>query len=325
MAGITDIIGGKWPPVASLASSAFSFVEKKWRSIFIPLFIALYSWVLVGICYKLALTFLVLPPLETMRGAKGLVQPAGGSSTALIYRAIYERNLFGSAETVLLAESPAAKAAPSARPVEAAPPPATLSLELKGTVAGDRLTAFAAIREKGKPADVLYKTGDTVGGATLKEIKRGEVVVEFGGELITLRMASSPLVPILEAPGRGAISTTASHPTPPAAGREERISITRSEVASQLSDMGGLLTQAQIRPFFQAGVPHGFMLSQIRPGSIYEKMTLREGDVIQEVNNRRLKGAEDMIEFYNLLKGASAVSLTVLRGGRMETLNYDLR
>ncbi len=323
MPGINEIIWWKRPEIFSWGSSAFSQLKKKWRSIFIPLIIALYTWVLAGIFYKLALTLLVLPHLETTPRARSVAQPSG-SGTALIYRAIYERNLFGSAETVIQTVTPPVAAEPAGRPAETKPPP-VLSLELKGTVAGDRLTAFAAIRERGKPSDVLYRIGDTVGGATLKEIKRGEVLVEFGGEMITLRLASSPLAPVLPTPGGGAASTPPQPPAAPASGTGERVTITRAEVATQLSDMGGLLTQAQIRPFFQAGAPNGFMLSQIRPGSIYEKMTLRDGDIIQEANDRRLRGAEDMVEFYNLLKGAPSVSLKVMRGGRVETLNYDLR
>lgn len=323
MAGITEIISGKWPAVVSWLGNAFSQGEKRWRPLFILLMMALFAWMSVGIFYKVALSLLVLPPLSTVHRVKGAAAPAGGGATSLIYRAIYERNLFGSTEQVWQTESPPAQTGQSARPAEAAAAAAAISLELKGTVAGDRFTAFAAIRERGKPADVLYKIGDTVGGATIKEIRRGEVLLESGGDLITIRMVAAPLVPLAPERGGGAASTSPPVASPPGAGG--RITVTRAEVASQLSDMGGLLTQAQIRPFFSAGVPDGFMLSQIRPGSIYEKMTLREGDIIQEVNNRRLKGAEDMIEFYNLLKGAPAVSLRVLREGRAETLNYDLR
>lgn len=309
-------------------------LARRGRPLLILLVVSLFCWLSVGIFYKLMLSMLVMPDIKLSRQKEWTNTTSGDGATSPAWRAITERNLFGSTEVVIPAEAPPPQTAKIPAAVEAPPPPPpTALLELKGTVAGDDTTAFAAIMERGKPRDALYKVGDIIAGATIKSIGRQTVELEAGDKIYTLKMAAAPLAPLPQAPGRDTAAfrpagPSASPSAPPAASGpsgETRVSISRAEVASQLSDMGGLLTQAQIRPFFRGGSPDGFLISQIRPGSIYERMTIREGDIIQEVNNRRLRGADDMIEFYNLLKGAPTISLKILRDGRLETINYEMR
>jgi general secretion pathway protein C len=101
--------------------------------------------------------------------------------------------------------------------------------------------------------------------------------------------------------------------------------VSRSEIDAGLQDMGSLLRQAQIRPYFKAGVPDGFLVSSIRSGSIYRKMGIIDGDIIQQVNNKPMKTADDMTGLLNVLKSGSDLSLTIQRGGKQETLNYQFR
>ncbi|PIP06712.1 MAG: hypothetical protein COX51_08150, partial [Syntrophobacteraceae bacterium CG23_combo_of_CG06-09_8_20_14_all_50_8] len=75
-----------------------------------------------------------------------------------------------------------------------------------------------------------------------------------------------------------------------------------NDVSASLKDMGAMLSQAQVRPYYSAGVPDGFMVANIKPGSIYEKMGLSEGDIIQGADDRRLITADDMMALYNSMK-----------------------
>ena len=86
--------------------------------------------------------------------------------------------------------------------------------------------------------------------------------------------------------------------------------------------MGSLLRQAQIRPYFEGGVPDGFLISNIRSGSLYQKMGAVDGDIIQEVNNRKIRTADDVMGLLNTVKAGSNMSMTIKRRGVQETLNY---
>jgi len=69
----------------------------------------------------------------------------------------------------------------------------------------------------------------------------------------------------------------------------------------------------------------GFLVRQIQPGSLYEKLGLRPGDVIRNVNGQALTSMEDVMRLYQQFGSAQRVLVEVQRQGRNETLYYDMR
>jgi len=225
------------------------------------------------------------------------------------YRIIPERNLFGTT----------AKAVTD-KQIAATPPQQDVALliELKGTVAGGPKYGFAIVEEKGTKKQRLVKAGDLIDGAKVVRIRRNAIDLLVGDQERTLKMAEmneGPILPPL--PGEMATAT--------AVAPVGTTVISRSEIDTGLQDMGSLLRQAQIRPYFNAGVPDGFLVSNIRSESIYRKMGIIDGDIIQKVNNRPIQTADDMTGLLNALKSGSGLSLTIQRRGKQETLNYQFQ
>jgi len=280
---------------------------EQWRRGFILAVMTILIYQSVGIFYQAVTLELIRP-----RGA-GAEAAEEGKPAVLkredqaFYRLIVERNLFGSTDKTYAAKVQAA-GAPEVQPL-------SVLLELKGTVAGDSKYAFAVIEEKGRGnKQGLYKIGDKVAGATLLRIQRDKVVVRYQDKEETLKkrdMAEGPIVPGGPAP--------AGAPAAPASGT---VTLNRAEIMGSLKDLGTMLSQAQIRPYFTRGLPDGFMVSGIRPGSVYQRMGLTDGDILQEINGRKMKGADDMMELYNNLRSSGRMNLNVQRQGRTETINY---
>ncbi len=101
--------------------------------------------------------------------------------------------------------------------------------------------------------------------------------------------------------------------------------LSRTEIDRELQDMGSLLRKALVRPYFNAGVPDGFIISNIRPGSLYQKMGIMDGDIIQEVNDRKIQTADDVMGLLNTMRAGSSLSVTINRRGNKETLNYQFQ
>ncbi|MDP3096876.1 MAG: PDZ domain-containing protein, partial [Syntrophales bacterium] len=224
------------------------------------------------------------------------------------YRVIPERNLFG---TTMKAVADKQTAAAPQQDIE-------LLFEVKGTVAGEGKYGFAIIEEKGTRKQRLVKVGDVVAGAKVVRIKRNAVDVLVEGEARTLKMAEMKEAPILP-PTAAATASTGAPPLP------GTLVINRSELQDAMEDMGSMLSQAQVRPYFNAGVPDGFMVTSIRPGSLYQKMGIANGDIIQEVNHRAIRTADDLSGLLNILKSSNDMSLVVKRGGNPKTMNYQFR
>lgn len=259
----------------------------------------------VGIFYKVLTLQIIRMKPAPVAEVKALVAAATVREPADAYRIIPERNLFGTT-TKTVADKPAA----------AQQQDITLLIDLKGTVAGEARYGFAIIEEKGTRKQRLVKAGDVIAGTKVVRIKRNAVDLLVDGQKRTLKMAEMQEGTILPPPAAGAAAT--SVPASPAV-------LNRDEVVARLQDMGSMLRQAQIRPNFNAGVPDGFLISSIQAGSLYQKMGVIDGDIIQGIDGRKIQTAEDVMSLFNTLKSASTMALSIRRGGRQETLNYQFR
>lgn len=94
-----------------------------------------------------------------------------------------------------------------------------------------------------------------------------------------------------------------------------------------------LITQQMQRPEFLSQalmVPNaggGFLVREIQPGSVYEKLGMRPGDVIRSVNGQPINNMEEVMKLYQQLGGVNRVgnlSIEVMRGGRTESLQYNI-
>src|SRR5262249_17931208 len=92
--------------------------------------------------------------------------------------------------------------------------------------------------------------------------------------------------------------------------------IPRSEVDKALGDLNSILTQARAVPNFKNGVPSGYKLFQIVPGSIYEKLGLMNNDTILGLDGQPVNDPGKAFELLNALKTANHLELQVERDGK---------
>jgi general secretion pathway protein C len=234
--------------------------------------------------------------------AKPVVAPV--RETADAYRVIPERNLFGTTTSVVADKQVVAV---QQRSIEQL-------IELKGTVAGESKYGFAIVEDKGTHKQQLVKSGDMLLGGKVVRINRNSVDFLVGDQVQTLKMLETREESILP-PAQAAAPVVPSGAT----------ILSRTEIDRELQDMGGLLRKALVRPYFNAGVPDGFIVSSIRLGSLYQKMGIMDGDIIQEVNGRKIQTADDVMGLLNTMKGGSSLAVTINRKGNKETLNFQFQ
>jgi len=280
--------------------SAFPGLIPRWVAILALMAVILYQ--ATGIFYSV----LKLQLVRT-RPVTAVPERAAMASTREpvdAYRIILERNLFG---TTTSRTSDGHAAASSQQDV-------ALLIELKGTVAGEGKYGFAIVEEKATRKQRLVKIGDVLSGVEILRIKRNAIDLLVNNQERTLKIIESKEGPILSP------SPLVKPATAPGA-----TVLSRSEIDEGLQDMGSLLRQALVRPYFNAGVPDGFLISNIRPGSLYKKMGMMDGDIIQEVNHKKIQTADDVMGLLSTIKSSSGLSLTVKRKGNLETLNFQFQ
>jgi general secretion pathway protein C len=230
------------------------------------------------------------------------------------FRVVMDRNIFGSKE----------KAAEGIKPTDIERlEPTTLKVVLLGTVTGSQQNAVAVIEETEKRKQGLYRVGDSVQDAIVKMILRGKVVLRVGDkdEILTMEESSSRRASLEEE----ASSSSKRRQPSRASGRGASITVRRSDVQDALKNINTLLSQVRIRPHFKDGKADGLALSNIKGDSIFAKLGLRDGDIVQGVNDRPIRSPDDIVSFYNKLTSGSRISLQINRRGQERTINYRIR
>jgi len=188
--------------------------------------------------------------------------------------------------------------------------PTNLNLTLTG-VAVRPTGGCALIIVQGQPESAFCEGEELSPGVRLDAIERDRVLISRNGVREAVFMKDADKAALSVAP-----------PPPPivqpgAAGGQL---VDRRQLQQQLG-RPEFLSQALIVP----NPDGGFLVRQIQPGSLYEKLGLRPGDVIRNVNGQALTSMEDVMRLYQQFGSAQRVLVEVQRQGRNETLYYDMR
>ncbi len=198
--------------------------------------------------------------------------------------------------------------------------PTSLNITLVGTMVANRPEwSFATIRAGGGDAGV-YLVGDEIEGATIVEIERLKVILNNQGRKEFVEVGDArPAEPKISATPA---STARGRPDRPVIADAEvrkvddnTYEISREDVEKQLSNLSALATQARVIPNFKDGKANGFKIFSIRPGSIYQKLGLQNGDVIHKINGYAIDSPEKALEIYAKLKEASRIEVELERRG----------
>src|SRR6267142_1734133 len=248
---------------------------------------------LLALCWTLAQgTWRVLQP-----ASPAVVRAAGADLTDL--RALANAQLFG-------------RAAPSRSPAaEASVAPSNLNMTLTG-VAVRASGGCALVIVQGQPESAFCSGEELSPGVRLDAVQRDRIVI--------VRNGAREAVFMKEAEGTAAAGITA--PTLPivqSTGPDRQL-VDRRQLQQQMG-RPEFLNQALIVP----NPDGGFLVRQVQAGSLYEKLDLRPGDVIRNVNGQPLTNMDDVMRLYQQFGSAQRVLVDVQRQGRSETLYYDMR
>lgn len=104
------------------------------------------------------------------------------------------------------------------------------------------------------------------------------------------------------------------------------VAVTRQWVDKALSvDFAKTLQDAKASPNIVGGEVKGFVLTRIRPDSVYEKMGLKDGDVIEAINGIELNDAARAIQTLNAMRNENNIELTVKKTGAGQSINQKIQ
>lgn len=233
------------------------------------------------------------------------------------YRPITQKNIFHSTDAIAQKEKKAEE-----EDIEALEP-TTLKIALLGTVTGSSQNAYAVIEETNKRKQGLFRIGDSVQNAVIKMILRGKVVLRVGDrdEILTMEEA---VAQANKTQNRLGVASRPS-PGPGTPSRTRTVTVNRSDVEASFEDLNQLLSEVRVRPHFKDGQPNGLAISRIKKDSIFGKLGLRDGDIVQSIDNAPIQSPDDIMTLYQKLKSGSRIGIQIDRRGQQQTIDYTFR
>jgi len=184
-----------------------------------------------------------------------------------------------------------------------------LKFRLVGTSITKNKPPFAIIENDKKQQDVFEKDELIFSKATLKEIHSDYVVLLRDGSLETLEVEGGT-----RDSSESGISSSGTDFVVP-----------EDEVNDALNNLPRLLSEARAVPYFRNGESIGMRLYAIKSGSLYEKLGLKNSDIIKEINNKQVNDPSKALKLFEDLKSERSIGVSVERNGEDVRLQYQIR
>lgn len=213
------------------------------------------------------------------------------------YSSILERGFFGEGK------------GPTAAPVAE-----SSNYKLIGTIEGKDFSG--AVLEDGS-GQVFYRMHQKLpDGSQLVKVTRSKVTLRRPeGSMIDILLADEERIVTLQTPGGKGVKKVS----------DGKYMVDQGEILASTENLNHMLTQARALPYMEDGKTVGFKISEITPGSIYDKIGIKNGDVIQKVNAQEVDDPAKFFQLYQGLRTERYIAIDLIRGGARQTLNYEIR
>jgi general secretion pathway protein C len=101
--------------------------------------------------------------------------------------------------------------------------------------------------------------------------------------------------------------------------------VDRREIESTIANLNEVITQARAVPVLKDGQSTGFKLFNIRAGSIFEKIGLQDGDIVQKVNNTELTDPSKAVGLLEEVQSMGEIRVNFVRSGTPHSYTYTIR
>ncbi len=191
-------------------------------------------------------------------------------------------------------------------------------VRLLATIVAEPPSYSSALIATGSARDAKaqgYSIGDTVGAeGRITLIEQKKVCLDAGG---CICIGGDTARPVAAAGDKG----------------EEGISqdggktvVDQSVIDDAMNNFETLATQVRVVPHKGAdGAIDGYRLSAIRKGSLFEKLGIKNGDIVHGVNGQPLTSTEGALQVYQTLRSERSFTFDVTRRNQRQSLDFEVR
>ncbi|HIJ95342.1 MAG TPA: general secretion pathway protein GspC [Desulfuromonadales bacterium] len=237
------------------------------------------------------------------------------------YAPILTSGLFGKATQgplTLFTNAPTALQA-----TQAAPATAPTELMLLGTVVGSFRETFAMVRHTTKNEERVFRLGDMVFDAgRLVDVGKERASIVINNKKVELLTPLTPPAAPPPAQPQAATARTNSGVTSTGGGG---FIIDQRALNAALDNPAQAMTDARLLPSQKDGKVEGFRASEVKPNGVFAMIGIKNGDVLQRLNDFPMDSPDKALQSFIALKGQNRLKLDLIRDSQPQTFNYDIR
>lgn len=179
-------------------------------------------------------------------------------------------------------------------------------------------SALIATGGKGGKADG-YVIGDELGGnGRITAIDRNKVCTDGGTCVCIGTEGAGEKKPAAskDGPGEGDVEKTG----------DNKFVVDQSVIDNALNNFESLAGQIRVVPHKDSGGQiDGYRLSAIRRGSLFDKLGIKNGDIVHAVNGSPLTSTEGALSTYQTLRNERSFNFEITRRNQRMTMEYEVR
>jgi len=191
---------------------------------------------------------------------------------------------------------------------------------LLGTAVGSFRETFALVRNTAKQEERVFRLGDMVYEAgRLVEVTRDKAFIMAGGKKVELL---TPMTPSTRAQGQPATPQGGVSVANMGGGN---FVIDQRALNAALDNPAQAMSDARLLPSQKDGKVEGFRVSEIKSSGVFAMLGMKNGDVLQRLNDFPVDSPDKALQSFIALKGQSKLKLDLIRDGQPATFTYDIR
>ena len=287
-------------------------IPQEWIATLIQaVFVGFFSFILASIASSIFVPLFVRPFLLSEAPTKLHSTISMSSGEKINYlslkKSILGRNLFNRTGELPKEEEERDTKFNAGKPFDDSTPciPTKIKVTLLGTLFSEGGKSYAVVQETGYEFSDIYGVNDVIIGsdAVVVRVERNQVIINNGGRKECLQIK-----------GFEAFSKDASKEG--VGGSVAPITLGSKWVTSELGEgFSKIIQTAHIVPNTEGEKVNGYKIFGIEPGTLFDRVGLKDGDIVVQVN-RILLDAEHGFSIYQAFLESRDITIDVLRQGK---------
>lgn len=237
---------------------------------------------------------------EIAQVAKSTTEASPAPEAPKSYGIIARRSIFGE---IGATPAPATRATPPPQKTE-------MPLVLIGTFTSEIGEPYAIIGHIKKKSEDVFEIQDTV-------FDEAELIKILSDRVELKRDGKTEILTLDDLPGGGSASDSDSSGV--------IFTVDENELDAALDNLPLLLTQARAVPYFKEGRSVGLRLFAIKRGSLFEKIGLKNGDILKSINGNDMGDLTQAVKLFEKLKEERDITLTLERNRQPQIFKYRIQ